>query len=213
MGKVTLAVRVVGGPLAGRDSSVTVTVDSAATLPDLQRALEEADQKGALGKPVRWAWVPESQVEVLVKPAHTGEWRGTQVKNWCCHPDRGGVFEGEMLCEHPGDEIKSDHWSCCGRVSEGALGCRWPDGSPCGTVLHLEKPKAPAGPEPVPGWTMVSEGRNYDWDRTTKPLSEKEAAAEAQPVPATLDDLGFGAEQSVTLVWRYGDEFRWYGAP
>eukprot|EP00756_Hemistasia_phaeocysticola_P058609 Hpha_TRINITY_DN35254_c0_g1::TRINITY_DN35254_c0_g1_i1::g.145250::m.145250 len=208
---VSLQVSVVGGPCSGSDATISLQPPIETTLAELQGLLESSDKSSALGRPIRWAWVPERKEREKLKPLHPGEWRGSQVKNWCNHPDRGGVFEHETPCEHPGGEIKADHWSCCGRVTEGSLGCRWPDGSPCGTVLTLERPRAPAGPEPAPGWALHIEGQLYDWDRTFR----RDAAGEdvADKAAATLEDLGLKGGEAVRLVWRYGDEVRWYGAP
>lgn len=155
--------------------------------------------------PVHKTVVPTGRVDetgVLIKDKETGEpeikreadgtpvmldgqWRGAQVTNWCNHVDRGGISGNveEMQCMHgePGGggnnctEIKADHWSCCGRVTQGALGCRWPNtGASCGEVLKAQAHRVLTHQElqqrgAKAGWAIYNEGRVYDWERTRRP--------------------------------------------
>eukprot|EP01060_Flectonema_neradi_P041693 TRINITY_DN9979_c0_g1_i1.p1 TRINITY_DN9979_c0_g1~~TRINITY_DN9979_c0_g1_i1.p1 ORF type:complete len:811 (+),score=125.63 TRINITY_DN9979_c0_g1_i1:40-2472(+) len=43
---------------------------------------------------------------------HEGEWRGEEKEHWCSGE---GHVEG-MHCEHGGDMIEAEHWSCCGSL-------------------------------------------------------------------------------------------------
>eukprot|EP00756_Hemistasia_phaeocysticola_P054607 Hpha_TRINITY_DN30521_c0_g1::TRINITY_DN30521_c0_g1_i1::g.193646::m.193646 len=53
-------------------------------------------------------------------PGHPGEWRGEEKRRWCSMPGR----EEGKVCVHGIDVIETQHWSCCGCLSETSKRCR-----------------------------------------------------------------------------------------
>jgi len=69
--------------------------------------------------PSALALCPDEQNQDQISGAHTGQWRrlsdgGLRYK--CSIPGN----EDGTLCSHDGGIIGSDHWSCCGKLSEKA---------------------------------------------------------------------------------------------